>query len=307
MTFIEKFVNKVRTEENYFVLNDGDKFYYFLQGQAGEARYIYGCYGFEEKFYIKTRAELELVAILKDGYIYIIDSYLFNLYTDSDWTNLEKSLGVYDFYNFCKEINKDIADNIFPALIEQLPVEAITDESKLRELKQYARKILLQGGCDNTIKCNIALNTYYVASILCGLTTVQEIVEQLFLEDIGYYKHQKANAYVIKKFLQSPDLAKDWERKLSEALLKLDAKTVTVYFTINSKTDYGKMQPDVILKHLTEYDYFCDYDFCVTMRGDDVIKTLEIATNRWNDDGRPLLTCEHITKITYGKKVLYEK
>ena len=42
------------------------------------------------------------------------------------------------------------------------------------------------------------------------------------------------------------------------------------------------------------------------MRGDDVIKTLEIATNRWNDDGRPLLTCEHITKITYGKKVLYE-
>ena len=52
---------------------------------------------------------------------------------------------------------------------------------------------------------------------------------------------------------------------------------------------------------------FWDFDFCVTMRGDDVIKTLEIATNRWNDDGRPLLTCEHITKITYGKKVLYEK
>ena len=31
MTFIEKFVNKVRTEENSFVLNDGDKFYYFFR------------------------------------------------------------------------------------------------------------------------------------------------------------------------------------------------------------------------------------------------------------------------------------
>ena len=49
MTFIEKFVNKVRTEENSFVLNDGDKFYYFFTRSGRRSSFVIDFYKVDEK------------------------------------------------------------------------------------------------------------------------------------------------------------------------------------------------------------------------------------------------------------------
>lgn len=304
---IEQFASKVRTETGSFVLNDNNKFYYFIQGKAGEARYVYGCYGFEKDFYITSRNDLALIAVIKDDCIYILQRYFFDLFSDSNWKMLKDTLKIFDFYDLCQEINKDIAANVFPALFEQLPIEEITDDKKMEELKQTARSILLLGKPIKNAECNIALDTYSVMSILCGLATVQDIVEKLFLENDKYYRWQKTSNYIIQELLQSSDIATDWEKQLSESLLAVDAKTVTVYFTVNGRTDYGKMEPQKILKRLVERNHFYDYDFCVTMRGASVIKNVGATTNRFNEDNCPVLTCEHITKIVYGRKVLYER
>lgn len=39
--------------------------------------------------------------------------------------------------------------------------------------------------------------------------------------------------------------------------------------------------------------------------GEKIIK--DLGAGKWKGDKEEVLTCKHINKITYGKKVLYEK
>ena len=89
--------------------------------------------------------------------------------------------------------------------------------------------------------------------------------------------------------------------------MSVDAKTITVEFSLNGKSDSEKINPDKLIRKLIEKDYFSGYDFEVSKRGDALIEKLGAATWRSDKDGKEVLTCKNITKITYGKKILYEK
>lgn len=310
-TFIEEFVEKVINETGSFLLYNEGQYVSFFQDSIGKARYIFTRrdYGRGDSYIGLAKLDLspKIVAIVANGLVYIIDSYFFDI--DPDWDDAPRMSNMVYFKDICRNANEQIANEIFPQLFEQIPVDILKDEEKLEETcGLYARRVLL-GDMDMPPydKCDIRLSENQIAEILCGFSTVLEKSTDLFRENESKYRNRKALLCKIKKLMQSPDIVVDWEKQLSESLLAVDAKTVTVYFTVNGRTDYGKMEPQKILKRLVERNHFYDYDFCVTMRGASVIKNVGATTNRFNEDNCPVLTCEHITKIVYGRKVLYER
>lgn len=54
---------------------------------------------------------------------------------------------------------------------------------------------------------------------------------------------------------------------------------------------------------LSQNDYFSSFDFTTMKSGEKIIS--ELGAGTWRTDSP--LTCKHIVKITYGKKVLYQK
>ncbi len=65
MKLIEKFKTEVLNSQDSFVITEpgesGYKTRYFVQGNIGEARYVYGCYGYNSaNFYSDINRKLDL-------------------------------------------------------------------------------------------------------------------------------------------------------------------------------------------------------------------------------------------------------
>ena len=105
--------------------------------------------------------------------------------------------------------------------------------------------------------------------------------------------------------MENNSVAEDYEMEIAEGIRSVDAKVVTVEFELNGKKESAKMNPDTIIRYMQSNNYFSGYNFVITKRGDELIEKLDAATWRGNSNGKELLTCKHITKITYGKKELY--
>ena len=97
---------------------------------------------------------------------------------------------------------------------------------------------------------------------------------------------------------------KPYEVEIANGLNSIDAKSVTVEFEVNGKTASGKMDPDKIVYILCHSDDIDDYNFITCRQGKEVMKALDIKT--YGADARRLYPSD-ITKITYGRKVLYKR
>lgn len=84
---------------------------------------------------------------------------------------------------------------------------------------------------------------------------------------------------------------------MAEELKSTDAKTVTVYFTVNGKTESTKIEPEKILYKLATYTCFYVYNFVTQKSARQLFERLGVSS----------LVCQNITKITYGKEVLFER
>lgn len=304
-TFIEEFVEKVINETGSFLLYNEGQYVSFFQDSIGKARYIFTRrdYGRGDSYIGLAKLDLspKIVAIVANGLVYIIDSYFFDI--DPDWDDAPRMSNMVYFKDICRNANEQIANEIFPQLFEQIPVDILKDEEKLEETcGLYARRVLL-GDMDMPPydKCDIRLSENQIAEILCGFSTVLEKSTDLFRENESKYRNRKALLCKIKKLMQSPDIVVDWEKQLSGSLLSLlevvDAKTVTAYFTVNDKTKSAKIEPKKILYILATQDYFWIDDFVTQKNARQMFEDLNVKT----------LACQHITKITYGKDVLWER
>ena len=67
-----------------------------------------------------------------------------------------------------------------------------------------------------------------------------------------------------------------------------------------------KMQLETLIQKLKRKDDFDHWSFLTQDKGDRVIATLGVP--KWGGkDGKELLQCKHISKITYGKKVVFQR
>lgn len=144
------------------------------------------------------------------------------------------------------------------------------------------------------------INENNVKSILAGYTTPEEIT----FDYVSNKKEQiiagKSHREYIKKLIAEKSVVEPWELELSENLRKLDAKSVTAEFYFNGKSASGKIDSEDILRTLANKSDFSSWNFSNGAEGKKVLAHL-------GADWKNRLTCDHIQKITYRGKTVFER
>lgn len=301
---INNFVDKVLKEDGSFALikkESGKKdawYYQFLQCKVGNGKYVYGCCGYNEEFYLNFDKEPKLVAIVADGVVYIVDAWFFDV-----WQDVPLPLNTEHFYRSkIKSVNKYFQDVIFSEFYNGLEPSQLTDGACAFCAKE-ARKIMLSKESSlKEVKPDSGFGEQDVAKILCGMMNLEEEANKRLEAAKEDWSLEKAKYEKTKEYIDVSFGVAEWELKIAEALRIVDAKNVTVEFEYNGKKASGKISPERITKALVESDYFSEYDFATRVQGEQIIKTLGVSTYYY---GENTLRCEHISKITYGKKELY--
>lgn len=313
--FFDEFVDKVFNNEHSFEIDvdEGRRYklnYHFIQDNVGKARYIYGAYSYnQENFYAGLKTKYELYAIVSDNVVYIIEDYPFKFnYGDFDIKSLPENVKL--LYPYAKEVNEHLKNTVFMDFYNNLKSFVISDEYINNWCKEKARNWLLDKktsvySVNATAELNKdLLNLQQIADSLCGFVNVEEEARKTLQRKEDSWSHTKATREQIQRFIDDKSVVSEWELKLANGLNSVDAKTVNIEFEYNGKTDSGKIRPENILRKLVRIESFSEYDFATTKQGSEIIRNLAVG---YYYDSKKGLTCQNITKITYGKKVLYSK
>lgn len=308
---IDKFVERVLTTTESFIVEVGEgdnkKYYFFIQANVGKARYIYCEYSYgEQNFYTKIDLKPELVAIISDGKIFIVDDFKLDVWYDSEEIVLPEN--TYKFNDVVKKENNYVETVVFPDFYNTLKEEEITDEDILASCKKRARNLLLTNRPKTKeISIEPMFTEQDIVNSLCGFVDLKTESIARLKEKENKWINKKSFLKKVKELMENHTGVEAYELKIAEGIKSVDAKTVTVEFSINGKSASAKINPNKLIMKLIDKDYFSGYDFEVSRSGDALIERLGATTWRSSKDGKEVLTCKHITKITYGKKELYVK
>lgn len=309
MRLIDGFVNKVLSCDNSFILIDDDesgasRHIQFVQCVVGEAKYIYGFYGFNPEFNIRLEQKFDLIAIVANEKVYIVNEFLLNVWKKEDKRNLPLSC---KFFN--REIirtNDYVKNVVFKKFYDRLEVSDVVNEDLLKHCEKEARiHVLTNGKVVKDFSVSPLFGEEGVAKILCGIIDLEEVAMQHFERERNSWINKKVTYEKINELINKPDIVKDWEFRLSGRLREVDAKSVTVEFEMNGRIETSKLKPKQIVNKLISDDYFSYYDFPTKNQGSQLLDNLGAGRSLF-DDGE-VLKVKHITKITYGKKLLYSK
>lgn len=304
MSLIEEFIKRVKNGEQSFEIKKGEGIgynYIFMLCPVGKAKYVYCDYSSYEHFCSSLDTKLTLAAIVDENMkIYIINPYKLGIYP-SDQDKMPDNVVELS----CKEADLYVANEIFPKFYTELPIQEITDEDSLSNLKKQARRILLSKDSSLEVKRDVSFfKQQDIADSICGFIDLTEEAKKRLLEYRDYWIHVKSTNAKIKEFMDDKNTLADWEREIAEGLSSVEAKAVSIEFELNGKTAIGKMTPETIIYNMVEGDNFDDYDFCTRTQGKALINKLGAKTWRHEDN---CLMGTNIKSITYGKKVLYER
>ena len=297
MKFITEFIEKVRTEAGSFTIENN----HFIKDQVEKATYIYCIRGYgDASYYMRTECKPTLAAILSDNTIYIVDTFCFGPSVYNKEINkeiLSQTADIVVFSSAVTEKVNDMNDTLLPELYEKLPVKESDNESYCRE---EAREYIFEGKDANTAAINrmrnrmgLTLSENEFATILCGITTIEELAKTKFEKNKERWTDEKADIEKVCAYMKSQDTVKDWEIAIAEALKSVDAKNVNVTFEKENHIWSGKIEPYRLQRCLQKESVLRYWDF-----------------NTTSDRGildKCKVTCDDITKITYGKKVLFER
>ena len=301
MPKIEEFVNKVLTTDKSFNLSENNLVYHFMQDNVGEARYIYGDYG-GDVFYAQLNNKYQVIAIVKGEVVYIVDRFMFGLYNvDPDSIELPENTMFLD--DCVKMFNQGFGYSDFPKWYAGLEPQEV---SNLDVYIEDARRDLLYRGGVQEPSPDPIFDIDNVASMLAGFATVAEIEGRYFDDRKQQYINYKTKNTAINQLIVQGKAAEPWEIAMAEALRNIKAKTITVEFQFKGKTGSGKLKLSSLMKELVDKWFIHSYDFVSTKTGKQLIKGIGAEDVRWRGD-EDVLTCKNIVKITYGRKVLYER
>lgn len=306
MKLIDDFAEKVLNENGFFKIiikeiSGMKKNYYFVQGNFGKARYIYGTYSYRDDVFYSD-LKMEVVAIISDKTIYIVNKFFFDLYMDD--VELPKNIKFFD--SALQEKNAYIKDIVFPEFYKKLDTTEAKKDVDVAWCKEKARNYLLSL---NPQKIDFQIDKIFderdLVNILCGFSDVEKEAYTKLEAKKEWYIKKKAENEMILELIHSKRVVEDWELKIADGLKSVDAKTVTIYFQLNGNVSSAKITPMQIIRVLINNDNFSSYDFATCSQGENLIKTLGAGNSPYSD--KPLLTCKQINKITYGRKELYNK
>ena len=302
MRLIDEFVDKVLNSDDAFALHEKkDIYHYYLQGKVGKAKFVYGARGYDERFYVDLAQKPELVAVVADGTVYIVDAFELDVHLRG--VVLPEHTRMFDVA--LHDINEHFTNVVFVDYYDKLDIVEITEEKSIARCKADARLILLS---ENPVIEQAKEKSIYsgrdLLNILCGFANAEDKCNEYLSNAKEDWVALKSKNAKIAEFMESADTAPEWELRLAKGLREVNAASVTAEFERNGKRASAKIRPCVITRNLKENDYFTDYSFCVTKRGEELIEYLGAGNSGWNKENPPLY-CKDISKITYGKKVLY--
>lgn len=304
MKTINEFVNHINNGENSFIINKELKCIVCTCATIGRAKFVYANYSYCS---ITSIDKMELIAIVADETIYIVSGYILDIWRND---NDELPENVISFSEVTKDYNycvKSYFQSFYDGLsVEEAQMEEIIKDYGEYDLQQRARQYILDGKGQPEISLSEEfITTDEMRDILAGYEDFDKIVLKKLETTKKSWLRTKAYRTVIKNLMENPTIVKFYEAEICKALNNLDAKTVTVEFNMNGTTATGKVNPQEIVRMIINNDYFSDYNFCNGKEGESIIKKL--GATKWRGENSNVLTCEHIVKITYGKKVIYIK
>lgn len=308
MKLIEKFAEEVFNKEGSFTIEiphsnkDGNKTYHFLQDKVGKARYVYGISNYwDVNFYAQLDTKPKVIAIVAEGKIYVVDIIFLEIYSyRNDKVVLPDNVIILNEYT--AEQDKYVSDTIFSEFYDKLEIDENAIEESEKSLKEKARLFMFSRniGLPN-VELKPIFNEQDIAYILCGFTDFDKEVNERLNSNKNQWIRKKSTDKKIKDLMESSEIVTDWEMAIASGIREVEAKTVTVEFEFNEKIASAKINPETIIRKMIDSDYFSEYDFEITKRGKELIK--ELGAEKWGSNNT--LKCEHIVKITYGRKELY--
>ena len=311
MRLINVFVEKALNNKGSFEISIKEKSlkdiinYHFLQSNVGKARYIYGMKRWnDEKFYSKVDLKPELVAIVSEGIVYIVDEFFLEVYKyNQKETLLPKNTKRFD--EVVKEINEYVSNKIFVDFYNALDVKDITGKDSIAECRKCARDYLFSKEPNASFeneKVGRVFNENDIANFICGFIDIKTEANKRLDAKRAEWISKKSINEKIRNLMKSSETAFDWEIAIAEGIRSVDAKTVIIEFELNGKKASEKITPDNIIRALTTNDYFSGYNFKIAKNGNKLLEDLGAGSCSWDKN---TLRCEHIVRITYGKKELY--
>lgn len=306
---LNAFIRFAKSEETYFMLPYGTYTnIVFFSVSANGQKAIYA--GKSDGSPFNAEEPLNLIAIVKDSEIYIFGHITFEISIDIDYIGHEPLEGVTvvddKYMDNIQSLMSDVLLGFYADLQEN---KDPSDPNWISYASETARKCLLQGFFDldeaektavRDKKLNISRQD--VVNDLSGIKSLKSLVHDKFLEDQEYFMNLKSAYKHIKAMCENGIAAvEDYELQIGSALKDLKAVNVTVTFTVNGKSAETKVPLNSLKRKLFEKDYFRYYDFSSDKVGRALFDNLGI-----NSYGN-LLRCDKISKITYGKKTIYER
>lgn len=281
--------------------------YHFIQSRVGNAVLIYAVSTYNDLYEAYRHAAPEMIAIKstsdEDNIIYITKEFFFNIYYRYDKANVSLPDGIKKYEDYKKSLETYVNDKLIPEYYKLLEPEELTEaEIKNYSIAVKARKSILDGKQEESIR-KIELAISDVDNILCGFTDIYSIADKKFNNSKAEFASDKAIQNAIKNMIDNNKVKVfDWEKEIADALnLFLSdshKKNVNVEFKINKITSTGKMNARNLKDILTHNASIDEYNFSTHSEGVAVMMRLDSVS---------YLTCENISKISYGRKTLYER
>ena len=306
---IEEFKKKVLAEVPSFILEDTDKGWKNLLTtvKIGNAVFVYGNY-YKNTVSLAYKSKLELIAISANDKIYMVNPYKLSTF---DSESFDDTLVSYE--EGIKNLNKEIKEKFLMPFIEGLETVELAKEALPRVIR-HARKILLyKNDCDcptvikiNSINTNMNIefiNDENFSEYLTGELNLEKVVAEKLEKHRFSLIQEKSRALLVKELVDNKSCVKQWEFDMANAIGSYNEEAnLTVTFNYNGKEGTVKIKVGKILFHkLIDEDDFSIWDCSCHKDGETLLKKLGAGTYEER------LKCEHITKITYGKKTLYER
>ena len=324
---IEKFRDVVQNSDDNFEMRVDDHKIVFVQLKVGTGKYIYSmstyCSENSENQNMKEvgiNNELSLFAIVTEDKAV----YLFEIYPLSYWIEAKDLPDQVAYFNKYKDsVKYDEAAKIFERLYSEIEIGESEKQSEIvkceDECREIARNTLLNGNsydvwlfaylkdCFDRVATLQAQN---YANFLCGLESVITHITRDVCNNFSYCKSAKIIANRVKEIMEKEInlVVEDWEIEMVDALnvIKGVAKIVNVTFQYDEKEYTEKVALENLFRILKQKDNFDCWDFPTRDKGEQLLATL--GAPKWiNKDGKELLQCKHISKITYGKRVVFQR
>lgn len=298
MTLIEKFKEKVLSNDSQFYIVDERKNLYFVKRTVGKATYIFGDYNYNGDFSLDVKMSIK--AILSDGNIYIVDTFIFYPLKEEDYPE-----NVFCFDSKVDDINSIIEKELFPNYYSKLPTRELTEDEKNNIINRVRETVLKNNSIVSDPLIVKIMDVENVAKILCGLINLEEYVNEYFENNKEMFITKKSINSELKKLVEVKYNLKDWEIEMASSLRELNAKTVIVDFTVNGESGTEKIEKDALLRILYNKNYFSSYNFVNWESGEALLKKLNVGECGNHEKGP--LKCEHINSIKFSKKIIYSK